>query len=90
FDPNARITREQMAALLVRAYEYKNSEIAATGQETAALKDGSSISPWAVEGVNKAIAAGLLQGKGNGIFDSSSDANRAETAQAILNLFNKL
>ncbi|WP_171056540.1 S-layer homology domain-containing protein, partial [Paenibacillus sinopodophylli] len=25
FDPNARITREQMAALLVRAYEYKNS-----------------------------------------------------------------
>ncbi len=90
FDPNANITREQMAVLLVRANEYKNSAIAATGQETADLKDGSSISSWAVEGVNKAIAAGLLQGKGNGIFDPASDADRAETAQAILNLFNKL
>ncbi|HIW31157.1 MAG TPA: InlB B-repeat-containing protein [Candidatus Paenibacillus intestinavium] len=90
FDPNAKITREQMAVLLVRAYEYKNSVIAATGQETAGLKDGSTISSWAVEEVNKAIAAGLLQGKGNGIFDSASDANRAETAQAILNLFNRL
>jgi len=87
FDPNAKITREQMAVLLVRAYEYKNSAIAATGQETADLADGSSISSWAVDGVNKAIAAGLLQGKGNGIFDPASDAKRAETAQAILNLF---
>ncbi|MGO4548234.1 InlB B-repeat-containing protein [Paenibacillus sp. 2TAB23] len=90
FDANAKITREQMAVLLVRAYEYKNSAIAATIQETAGLKDGSSISSWAVEGVNKAIAAGLLQGKGNGIFDPASNANRAEAAQAILNLFNKL
>ncbi|RJX38984.1 hypothetical protein D3P09_15880 [Paenibacillus pinisoli] len=90
FDPNARITREQMAVLLVRAYEYKNSAIAATGQETAGLEDGSGISSWAVDGVNKAIAAGLLQGKGNGIFDPASDASRAQTAQAILNMFNKL
>lgn len=88
FDPNAKITREQMAVLLVRAYEYKNSLITET--VSADFKDGSSISSWAVEEVNKAIAAGLLQGKGNGIFDPASDANRAETAQAILNLFNKL
>ncbi|MBB3108005.1 putative repeat protein (TIGR02543 family) [Paenibacillus phyllosphaerae] len=90
FDPNATITREQMAVLLVRAYEYKNSAIAATGQETADLEDSSNISSWAVEGVNKAIAAELLQGKGNGIFDPASDANRGETAQAILNLFDAL
>ncbi|GBG10250.1 hypothetical protein PAT3040_04971 [Paenibacillus agaridevorans] len=90
FDPNAKITREQMAVLLVRAYEYKNRAIAATGQETAGLKDGPSISAWAAEEVNKAIAAGLLQGKGNGIFDPASDASRAQTAQAILNLLNKL
>ncbi len=89
FDPNARITREQMAVLLVRAYEYKNHAIAATGHETAGFEDGSSISSWAVGGVNKAMAAGLLQGKGNGIFDSASDANRAETAQAIMNLIKK-
>lgn len=90
FDPNAKITREQMALLLVRAYEYKNGVIAATGQEQAGLADGSSLSSWAVEGVGEAIAAGLLQGKGNGIFDPASDASRAETARAILNLIDKL
>ncbi|MFC6333508.1 S-layer homology domain-containing protein [Paenibacillus septentrionalis] len=87
FDPNAKITREEMAALLVRAYEYQNSVITATG--SADFMDSSSISSWAVEEVNKAVSAGLLQGKGNGIFDPASDANRAETAQAILNLINK-
>ncbi|MFB9330040.1 InlB B-repeat-containing protein [Paenibacillus aurantiacus] len=89
FDPNAIITREQMAVLLVRAYAYKNSAITAMGQETTDLKDGSSISSWAVDGVNKAIAAGLLQGKGNGNFDPASEASRAETAQAILNLIKR-
>ncbi|MFD2506875.1 S-layer homology domain-containing protein [Paenibacillus septentrionalis] len=43
--------------------------------------DSSSISSWAVEEVNKAVSAGLLQGKGNGIFDPASDANRAETGK---------
>lgn len=90
FDPNAKITREQMALLLVRAYEHKNGAIAATGEEQAGLADGSSLSSWAIEGVGKAIAAGLLHGKGNGIFDPASDASRAETAQAILNLLDKL
>jgi len=89
FEPNAKITREQMAALLVRAMEYKNRKISYTGQETSSLKDQASISSWAQESVNKALAAGLLQGKGNGIFDPTAEANRAETAQAILNLLNK-
>ncbi|MFC4102656.1 InlB B-repeat-containing protein [Paenibacillus xanthanilyticus] len=89
FDPNGTITREQMAVLLVRAYAYENSASAASGQAAADLKDGASISSWAVEGVNKAIAAGLLQGKGNGNFDPASNASRAETAQAILNVINK-
>lgn len=89
FEPNAKITREQMAVLLVRAMEYKNRKISYTGQETSSLKDQASISTWAQESVNKALAAGLLQGKGNGSFDPSAEATRAETAQVILNLLNK-
>lgn len=90
FDPNAQITREQMAVLLVRAYEYKSGAIAASGQAAADLKDGASISAWAAAGVDQAIASGLVQGRGNGSFDPTSDANRAETAQAILNLLRKM
>ncbi|WP_020618996.1 S-layer homology domain-containing protein [Paenibacillus daejeonensis] len=90
FDPHADITREQMAILLVRAYENENGTITASEQAIADLEDGASISSWAIEGVNKAMTAGLLQGKGQGIFDPSANATRAETAQAILNLFHKL
>lgn len=86
FAPEAEITREQMAALLVRAYEYKLGDILATGDELAAFSDRAQVSDWAKGELSKAIAAGIMQGKGNGLFHPGSEATRAETAQAIYNL----
>lgn len=87
FAPNAEITREQMAVLLVRAYEHLLGSI--TKNEGNDYQDANKISSWAKAEVDKAISAGLLQGKGKGIFDPNSDATRAETAQAIFNLLQK-
>ncbi|MBJ6363031.1 glycoside hydrolase family 2 TIM barrel-domain containing protein [Paenibacillus sp. GCM10012307] len=89
FEPKAQITREQMASLMVRAYEYRNGKTAATVDAASALKDGEKISAWAKQDVNKAIELGLMQGKGKGVFAPATTATRAETAQAILNLLNK-
>lgn len=86
FDPNAPITREEMAALLVRAYEYSRGESFHVEDVLQTFKDGKNVSTWARNDVNKAIAKGLLQGKGKDIFDPNAVATRAETAQAILNL----
>lgn len=86
FAPEAEITREQMAAMLVRAYEYKLGDIVAKGDELGAFSDRAQVSDWAQGELSKVIAAGIMQGKGNGLFHPGSEATRAETAQAIYNL----
>ena len=89
FSPNAQITREEMAALLVRAFEYRQGSAITADHALQGYKDEATVSKWAKAEVNKAIAAGLMNGKGGNLFDPSSDAVRAETAQAILNLLSK-
>ncbi|MCR2806872.1 S-layer homology domain-containing protein [Paenibacillus soyae] len=87
FAPEERITREQMAALLVRAYDYVHpSEAAAEAGNLASYQDGAQVSDWARADVSKAIELGLMQGQTADTFAPQSDAERAETAQAILNL----
>lgn len=86
FQPNAVITREQMALMLVRAYELAAGSAAAGNVNAPDFKDAQQISGWARTGVNQAVAIGLMQGKGEGRFAPGSHTTRAETAQAIYNL----
>ncbi|MGG2200033.1 S-layer homology domain-containing protein [Paenibacillus validus] len=90
FAPDAPMTREQMAALLVRAYKQNGGQApGAGGGGLLAFTDGSEVSRWAQAEVSEAIALGLMKGKGAMQFDPGADAVRAETAQAILNLLKK-
>ncbi|NQX59788.1 polysaccharide lyase family 8 super-sandwich domain-containing protein [Paenibacillus qinlingensis] len=86
FDPKAEMTREQMAILLVRAYEYLNGSYSLINRKLDGFTDQSEISTWAVEDVNKAIELGILSGISNELFSPSSTALRMETAQALYNL----
>lgn len=83
FDPNGEMTREQMAILLVRAYEYINGSYKAIDRKLDDYTDHSDISTWAVEDVNKAIELGILSGVSNERFSPSSTALRMETAEAL-------
>ncbi|WP_053377111.1 S-layer homology domain-containing protein [Paenibacillus sp. FJAT-27812] len=87
FAPAEQITREELAVLVLRAYELKSG----TAQETShpAFKDASQISAWAVKDVNKAAALGLLQGRTTGLFVPKGISNRAEAAQVIYHLLFK-
>ncbi|MCR8629774.1 lamin tail domain-containing protein [Paenibacillus radicis (ex Xue et al. 2023)] len=83
FAPNEPVSREQMAVLLVRAWERKIALIEPSkGSE---FKDSAIISNWAADAVSKARSAGLLSGKEGDRFDPTSAATRAESAQAIFN-----
>ncbi|RTE08360.1 S-layer homology domain-containing protein [Paenibacillus whitsoniae] len=90
FAPNAPITREQMASLIVRAYEHIHGVQDVSSDHVTALTDSGQVSSWATVDVNKAIGIGLMQGQGQDIFAAQSHAVRAETAQAILNMLKKL
>ncbi|CAM3725299.1 S-layer-like y domain-containing protein [Cohnella lubricantis] len=80
FHPSAPVTREQAAAILVRALR-----LAAVSAASASVSysDASRIDAWAVSAVRTATEAGLMQGD-NGRFRPLDQLTRAETA-ALLN-----
>ncbi|MGG3280263.1 S-layer homology domain-containing protein [Paenibacillus solani] len=89
FDPNGAITREQMAVMLVRAWEATNRELT-TGSDLSGFKDQESISDWAARAMNIAVDQKWMQGKGDGVLAPKALATRAESAQMLLNLFTHL
>jgi len=89
FAPNASITREQMASLLVRAYEYKSGGSLLDSDKLSLYADANKVSKWAISDVNKAIATGLMTGRDEDTFAPKAVTVRAETAKAIYNLLAK-
>lgn len=85
FKPNAPITREQMAIMVVRALEHVNGK-QTTGSNHLNFSDRSDISSWAEEAVQAAVELGLMQGNRNGRFSPQNNATRAETAMVVWNL----
>ena len=78
FAPNDNVTREQMAAMLYR-YANMRGITLATGYATPFV-DQASISPWAVDAVAAIQDAGIVRGRGIGMFDPQATATRAEVA----------
>ncbi|MCS7463763.1 DUF5011 domain-containing protein [Paenibacillus doosanensis] len=89
FAPNAVITREEMAVMAVRAFEYAKGE--ASSQAAAnPFGDQDQISDWAREAAGIAQAEGLIQGRDNRQFAPQAMMTRAESAQVIFNLLYRL
>ena len=78
FAPNEPITREQMAAMLLRYAESRNVSLPAGTPITFA--DQASISPWARSSVNAVSAAGIVSGRAGNNFAPQATATRAEVA----------
>ncbi|NMO96000.1 S-layer homology domain-containing protein [Paenibacillus lemnae] len=85
FAPSEEITREQMAVLLVRAFESMSGKDIPLNSDLSGYADSSQVSEWAQTAVNKAISMGLMQGRAESLFDPGMAANRAETSQSIFN-----
>ena len=82
FSPDAPVTREQMAVLLVNYARLSGQPLP---QKTAPtpFADQDQISPWAQEAVQTLQASGLLRGKANNHFAPQDAATRAETAVVL-------
>ena len=82
FEPNAPVTREQIAAML---YRYANL----LGLNTAGkaslqtFADGEKTSVWAQEAMSWAVSAGLFQGDENGDLNPKGNATRAVVATLL-------
>lgn len=91
FAPDAQITREQMATLMVNAYLYKNNKKLSDIVITQEVKysDEGSVSDWARSSVRTATALGLMSGDEQDKFNPLDRTSRAQAAVVIYRLLNK-
>ena len=85
FEPNAPITREQMAAILFRYTEYRGADTAGR-TDLSRFSDSAAVADYAREALAWAVSAGLLQGRSDGTLDPSGSATRAQTAVILQRL----
>ncbi len=82
FDPNGRITREQLAAILFRYSVYKGYNTDQYDSMTG-FPDRNKVSAWAKESYGWAVGAGLISGNG-GRLDPQGSATRAQVATILM------
>ncbi len=87
FDPNAEITREQMAVILYQYAKLAGLDVS-VGEDTNILSynDALSISDYAYPALQWACGAGIIGGDDLGNLNPQGKATRAEAA-AILQRF---
>lgn len=84
FRPNALITREEMAAIIVRSFGLT------AGTAERSYADDAAISGWAKEAVRAAAENGIIVGDHNGRFRPKASATRAEVATVIAKWLNRI
>ncbi|MBR6729359.1 MAG: S-layer homology domain-containing protein [Clostridia bacterium] len=84
-NPNAYITREDMAVIMYRAYDmYAESE------QPLTFTDADSISGYAKNAVAFLAGKSIVSGTGDGSFAPKKNSTRAEAAQIIYNMLSSV
>lgn len=90
FKPNAKISREEIAALVVRALAYTGKDVSLTAQEQVTAfnpyKDTAQVSAWAKKELASAVKLGLVKGYTPTTLKAQLNANRAEAVTLIKRL----
>ena len=87
FDPNAKVTREQMCVMIVNYIENYQKRTLNVTTNASTFADDKNISKWAKTAVYKCAKAGLVNGVGNNMFDPKASATRAQGATIFTNFF---
>jgi lactocepin len=90
FGPNDKINREQMAAMIVRAIEYKDKSVLANVKPVEAFGDEAKVTEYAKDYVQKAAGLGILQGRPDKSFGPKENTSRAQAAVVIYRLLGNL
>jgi hypothetical protein len=83
YTPELAVTREQMAAFVARLVEKAGGKLAADPRDAFSDDDTS---PHQAS-INKLAAAGLVDGKGGGLFAPRETVSRAQMATFLVNAF---
>jgi outer membrane protein assembly factor BamB len=88
FRPGDPVTREQVAAMLVRALEFKENKseelsAAKVAEALARFNDRGEISPWAEKAIAAAVSLEIVKGYPGNLFKPRAGATRAEVAAML-------
>jgi stage II sporulation protein D len=83
FHPESTVNREEMCVMLGRFARLQNVTLK-TDSTTPAFTDAASISSWATEDVDAMRLAGIVSGKGSGVFAPKDPCRRAEVAKVLM------
>lgn len=87
FRPNNKISRQELAAMVVRAQKLAGLDVDLSDAEVAELlsgyKDAGQIGAWARAELAAAIESGIVQGTSANTVSPTASANRAEAAVMI-------
>ena len=86
FNPNAPVTREQVATFFANYAKFKNN-YSGTQSDLSKYSDQNKISAWAKENISWAVNYGLMSGTSETTLDPQGTCIRAQLAQFIKNYF---
>ncbi|MCC3380528.1 S8 family serine peptidase [Paenibacillus farraposensis] len=89
FDPNANISRQEIAVILGKAVDLLQIKTAVDGPARTPYHDASSFAGYAKDSIEKASAAGIISGEaiqGSSYFKPNAPATREASAN-VLHLF---
>ena len=89
FDPNAPITRQEMAAILYRYAVLKGYDVSKVDSLNG-YTDASKVASWAKEAMGWAVENYVINGKGASRLDPTGTATRAQVAQILMNFCNNV
>ncbi|MDQ0114704.1 choice-of-anchor I family protein [Paenibacillus harenae] len=90
FRPDQTITRQEIASILLKAVRFADADAAATiaakanaTNSLSAIKDAGTVAAWAKTAVAEALAAGIVEGKTDGMLAPAAKATRAEAVTML-------
>ncbi|MDO3412608.1 S-layer homology domain-containing protein [Saccharibacillus sp. CPCC 101409] len=89
FAPNAPVSREQAAAMLVNAMKLTGLQGGTDGRSLESFRDFSAVSAWAQTDLSAAVQAGLITGRSGGTLAPKAHVLRAEVAQMLERLLER-
>ena len=85
FAPNATVTREQIAVMLMNYLSYIGRDLYERAARVT-FADEEKISDWAKDAVSSVQQARVIGGKPDRLFDPQGNATRAEVAVIFLRI----
>ncbi len=90
FDPDALITREEIATMIVRAVKYKDANLLKDVDTSKTFADEKAVGDFAKVSIKQAVGLGIVTGRAGNKLDPKANASRAEAAVMLYRALDKM